>query len=73
MFIKDLDIGEVWANYTKSYITSSMGEACKNEFTVWNSAYLQRESSMTDADPEDNMISTSMTSYYYSSIAKHYI
>ena len=25
VFIKDLDIGEVWANYTKSYITSSLG------------------------------------------------
>ena len=39
-FIKDLDIGEVWANYTKSYVISSVGEVCKNEFTAWNSAYL---------------------------------
>lgn len=51
VFIKDLDIGEVWANYTKSYITSSLGEACKNEFTTWNSAYLQRDSAATDVDP----------------------
>ena len=51
VFIKDLDIGEVWANYTKSYITSSLGEACKNEFTMWNSAYLQRDSAATDVDP----------------------
>ena len=56
VFIKDLDIGEVWANYTKSYITSSTGDMIKKEFTTWNSAYLQRESSATDVDPEDNDI-----------------
>jgi gamma-carbonic anhydrase len=52
VFIKDLDIGEVWANYTKSYVHSSLGDAMKNEFTTWNSAYMQRESSMTDVDPD---------------------
>ena len=54
VFIKDLNVGEVWANYTKSYIVSSTGDMIKNEFTMWNSAYLQREASATDADPEDN-------------------
>ena len=73
MFIKDLDIGEVWANYTKSYITSSLGEACKNEFTTWNSAYLQRDSSATDVDPLENDLEAATTTNYYRYIAKHYI
>ena len=73
VFIKDLDIGECWANYTKSYITSSLGEACKNEFTMWNSAYLQRESSMTDADPEENDYVPTTIGSYYKGIPKYYI
>ena len=39
-FIKDLDVGEVWANYTKSYVNSSLGDTVKDEFTPWNTAYL---------------------------------
>ena len=52
--MKDLNIGEVWANYTKSYINVSLGDAHKNEFTLWNSAYLNRDSSATDAEPDEN-------------------
>ena len=74
VFIKDLDIGEVWANYTKSYITSSLGEACKNEFTTWNSAYLQRTATQTDVDPDENDLEPSILSgNYYRYIPKHYL
>lgn len=48
-FMKDLDVGELWANYTKSYVEVSLADAHKNEFTLWNSAYLHRHSSSTDA------------------------
>lgn len=47
-FMKDLDVGEVWANYTKSYVEVSLADAHKNEFTLWNSAYLHRNSSSSD-------------------------
>ena len=72
-FIKDLDIGEGWANYTKSYVISSMGEVCKNEFTAWNSAYMQRESSATDADPDEQMLEPRSVSDYWAGIPKHYM
>ena len=72
-FIKDLDIGEVWANYTKSYVISSMGECCKNEFTTWNSAYLQRESSATDAEPDEQMLEPRSINNYYLGLPKHYM
>ena len=49
----ETNLGETWANYTKSYITSSMADAVKNEFTLWNSAYLQRASTKGDAEPEE--------------------
>jgi hypothetical protein len=51
-FIKDLNVGELWANYTKSYVEVSLADAHKNEFTMWNSAYLERDSSAGDASPE---------------------
>ena len=73
VFIKDLNVGEVWANYTKSYITSSTGDMIKNEFTTWNSAYLQRDASSTDADPEDNDQIASTVSNPYRHMAKVYI
>ena len=43
-FIKDLNVAEVWANYTKSYSVSALGDMHRNEFTMWNSAYLNRDS-----------------------------
>lgn len=73
VFIKDLNIGEVWANYTKSYIVSSQGEQLKGEFTTWNSAYLERESSACDADPLDNDMMPETTSNPYRHMAKMYI
>ena len=54
VFIKDLDIGEVWANYTKSYVTSSLGMTAMNEFTTWNSAYMNRETTQEDAEVDEN-------------------
>ena len=73
VFIKDLNIGEVWANYTKSYITSSTGDMIKNEFTMWNSAYLQREANDTDADPLDNDMRAMTVSNPYRYMARVYI
>ena len=72
-FIKDLNYGEVWSNYTKSYIVSSTGDMLKNEFTMWNSAYLQRDASATDADPEDNVMVASSVSNQWRHMAKVYI
>jgi hypothetical protein len=73
-FIKDLDIGEVWANYTKSYVTSSLGMACINEFTTWNSAYMLRESSKSDVSPDEGDLTEQTTAPdYYQFVAKHYI
>lgn len=42
-FIKDLDVGEVWSNYTKSYVECSLGDVYVAEFTQWNSSYLERD------------------------------
>ena len=73
-FIKDLDLGEVWSNYTKSYVNSSLADAHKNEFTLWNSAYLQRSATQTDAAPEDHELSSTYTGRDpYKGIVKYYI
>ena len=40
-FIKDLNVAETWSNYTYSYVIHGAGDAHKNEFTLWNSAYLE--------------------------------
>ena len=72
--IKDLDLGEVWANYTKSYVNSSLADATKNEFTMWNSAYLQRESTVEDVNPDENdLVSSAVTKNPYRGIVKYYI
>jgi carbonic anhydrase/acetyltransferase-like protein (isoleucine patch superfamily) len=53
VFIKDLNMGERWSNYSKSYSHSALGDIHKNEFTMWNSSYLHREASMEDAIPDE--------------------
>jgi len=73
-FMKDLTLGEYWANYTKSYVNSSLADAHKNEFTLWNSAYLQRASTQEDAQPDENeLISSYVTKNPYRGIVKYYI
>lgn len=49
-FIKDLDIGEVWANYSYSYVHNYLGDIHKNEFTVWPTNYLLLKSNHEDLD-----------------------
>ena len=72
-FIKDLDVGELWANYTKSYVEVSLADAHKNEFTMWNSAYLHRESSASDAQPESHeMQNQSAPKNYFKGAVKYY-
>ena len=45
----------------------------KKEFTTWNSAYMQRESSATDVDPLENDISASYVSHPHRHMVKLYI
>lgn len=74
VFIKDLNVGELWSNYTKSYVTSALADACRDEFTTWNSAYLHRESSAHDVDPLDNDHRSQTVGHnYYKYIAKFYM
>jgi carbonic anhydrase/acetyltransferase-like protein (isoleucine patch superfamily) len=74
VFIKDLNMGDCWSNYSKSYTHSALGDVHKNEFTTWNSAYLQRESSQEDVIPdEQDMRNSYMTKNYYKGLAKYYI
>jgi gamma-carbonic anhydrase len=39
-YMKDLDVGECWANYTFSYLNTALGDIHRNEFTMWASNYL---------------------------------
>lgn len=43
-------MAETWANYTYSYVNHFLGDVHKNEFTMWNSAYLHRESTAEDLE-----------------------
>lgn len=47
-YIKDLNIGELWANYSLSYQHSSIGDGMKNEFTTWPSNYLLKGTKKED-------------------------
>ena len=50
VFIKDLNIAETWSNYTKSYLHHFLSDVHKNEFSPWNSAYLERETTREDLE-----------------------
>ena len=71
--MKDLDVGECWANYTKSYINSSLADFHKREFTLWNSAYLHRSATAEDASPDDNDSKNAYTDKdYFKGVVKFY-
>lgn len=50
MFIKDLNVGETWANYTMSYVHHYLGDVHMDEFSPWNAAYLKKESFKEDIE-----------------------
>ena len=69
-----MDVGEIWANYTKSYSISALGDMHRVEFTQWNSAYIDRESSKSDAVPEEQDVLNQYTNKdYYRDVVKFYI
>ncbi len=51
-YVKDLDIGELWANYTLSFTNSHMADVTKGEFLLWGNAYLKKDSTQEDIYPE---------------------
>lgn len=50
-YVKDLDIGELWANYAKSYVWTGIGEETKAEFSLWPNSYLDYEANQEDVYP----------------------
>jgi carbonic anhydrase/acetyltransferase-like protein (isoleucine patch superfamily) len=60
-YVKDLNLGEVWSNYAYSYVTVALGDAHRNEFTMWPSNYLQRETTSEDVNLEQEDLSTMQT------------
>lgn len=72
-FIKDLDVGECWSNYTRSYLECAMGDIYIGEFTSWNSSYLERDSTTNDAQPnEHEMKGQTTVRDYFKGVVKYY-
>jgi len=57
-YVKDLDVGELWANYSYSYVNASLGDSHRNEFSMWPSSYLLKESTQEDLEPNENDLMT---------------
>ena len=51
-YVKDLDIGELFANYSLSYVNTFMGDMIKETYTLWPSNYLAKQSDLNDVDPD---------------------
>jgi len=72
-YVKDLNIGEVWANYTYSYVNVALGDAHRNEFMMWSSNYLKKEPTHEDIElREDKLESTYTSKNVYRGIIKYY-
>ena len=72
-YVKDLDVGETWANYTLSYIHVALGDMQRNEFMMWPSNYLQKATTQEDIDlKDDEMDSMYTTKNLYRGIVKYY-
>jgi carbonic anhydrase/acetyltransferase-like protein (isoleucine patch superfamily) len=72
-YVKDLDIGEHWANYSYSYIVTALGDAHKAEFTMWPSNYLLKPSSKEDVElKEEDLQAQYITKNLYRTMVKTY-
>jgi carbonic anhydrase/acetyltransferase-like protein (isoleucine patch superfamily) len=72
-YVKDLDIGEAWANYTYSYVNVALGDAHRHEFTTWANNYLEKPSTQEDVEIKDtDAMTTYVTKNIYRGIVKYY-
>ena len=72
-YVKDLNVGEVWANYSYSYVNVTLGDAHKNEFTLWNSNYLLKEATKDDIElSEEDLDGMYTTKNLYKGLVKYY-
>lgn len=72
-YVKDLNLGEVWANYTYSYVNVAMADAHRAEFTMWPSNYLLKEPTHEDLEvSEDNMEAMYTAKNLYRGLVKYY-
>lgn len=51
-YVKDLDIGELFANYSLSYVNSTLGDMVQDTFTTIPSNYMEKESTTEDLTAE---------------------
>jgi carbonic anhydrase/acetyltransferase-like protein (isoleucine patch superfamily) len=72
-FVKELNVAETWANYTYSYVNAALGDAHKQEFTVWQSNYLLKGSNHDDVEPNENDLTGQFVERdYFSGMVKYY-
>lgn len=72
-FVKELDLGEVWANYSYSYVNTALGDAHKQQFGQWSNNYLLKGSTQEDIEPSENDLMTQYTTKnLYKGIVKYY-
>ena len=69
-FIKDLNVAETWSNYTRSYVNQTLGDVHRNEFTLWNSAYLERPTYREDVEFQEQ--GTFISRDLYRGLVKYY-
>lgn len=72
-FVKELDIGEAWANYSYSYVNVALGDTHRHEFTMWPSNYLDKPTTQEDIEiTETEFDNTSTTKDMYKGLVKYY-
>lgn len=47
-YIKDLDIGELFTNYSLSYVHASLGQMVNDTYLTWPTGYLEKETTQED-------------------------
>jgi hypothetical protein len=71
--VKDLNIGELWSNYAYSYVNTTLADAHKNEFTMWSTNYLKKESTAEDIEAAEEQLDAQYTTKnLYRGIIKYY-
>jgi hypothetical protein len=72
-YVKELNIGEAWHNYSLSYVNVALGDSHRNEFTMWASNYLQKSATQEDVEmSQEDLDNQYTTKNLYRGIVKYY-
>lgn len=72
--MKDLNVADTWSNYSFSYVIDHLARLHRHQFSLYSSAYLDKDSYQDDFEPAEHELMDRRTPLnLYNGFVKTYI